>query len=268
MGTFSAGYVVNEHARWRVVVVDDHPDARALIGRALERSGEFEMVGEADDGVEGIAVARRCQPDVVLLDLNMPRMDGLTALPEVQKACPPHTIVMVMSVQHTPDRGELAIHAGAAGFFTKEAGYRRLVEDLLGLVGDTGPVLHPKDHAMRWHLPPDLESGRRARQRLRGLLADWGLDGLRDEVELLTTELVNNAVVHAHSEVLLSVRWRDDALRVEVTDVGAGTPHRPEHDITATHGRGLLLVDAVSAAWGTAVDGAAKTVWFELSVTD
>jgi DNA-binding NarL/FixJ family response regulator len=69
-------------------LVDDVPDLRSLVRLALTMDGRFEVVGEAGDGQEGAALADELQPDAVLLDLAMPRMDGLTAIPEIRRACP------------------------------------------------------------------------------------------------------------------------------------------------------------------------------------
>jgi hypothetical protein len=96
------------------------------------------------------------------------------------------------------------------------------------------------------------------------VLTSWQLDHLIDDAQLLTTELVNNAVVHARSRVLVNLEHDPDALRVEVTDVGGGVLQPVDTGLDETHGRGLMLVAAMSCAWGTVFEGDAKTVWFEL----
>jgi hypothetical protein len=121
-----------------------------------------------------------------------------------------------------------------------------------------------QERAVGWHFPPEFISGARARQRLRAVLTLWRLLDVLDEAELLTTELVNNAVMHARSEVLVTVTQRRSVVRVEVTDVGDGAFRPEDAGLGATHGRGLMLVEAMSAAWGTAVTSSSKTVWFEL----
>lgn len=123
---------------------------------------------------------------------------------------------------------------------------------------------HPDDRAVRWQFPAALTSGAWARAKLRRLLVSWELPHLLDEAELLTSELVNNAVVHGRSRVSVAVRHRPDGLQVEVTDEGPGTLQRLDAGVEAAAGRGLMLVDAVSTAWGTSVEGDAKTVWFRL----
>ena len=123
---------------------------------------------------------------------------------------------------------------------------------------------HGDDRAVRWQFPAALTSGAWARAKLRRLLVSWELPHLLDEAELLTTELVNNAVVHGRSRVSVAVRHRPDGLHVEVTDEGPGTLQPLDPGVEATEGRGLMLVDTVSSAWGTSVDADAKTVWFRL----
>jgi CheY-like chemotaxis protein len=249
----------------RAVVVDDDRDARFLLRRALQASGRVEVVGEAADGRDAVDVAARHQPDLVLLDINMPEVDGLTALPRVRAVCPADTVVVVMSALPPPDAGSQAVERGAAGLVEKHWDYGRFVDDVLAMASPERDGNEPWTRWVRWTFPPDLTSGRNARRQLRTLLDDWELEHLRDSAELLATELINNAVVHAESGVDVVVRERPAGLRVEVSDRGAGSPHRPETSLSDTHGRGLLLVESMSDAWGTAVNGSTKTIWFEVS---
>jgi DNA-binding NarL/FixJ family response regulator len=77
-----------------VVVCDDVPGMRRLARIVLEEEGDIEVVGEAADGRAAIQEARRCQPDVVVLDLSMPEMDGLEAIPAIHEAAPRTKIVV------------------------------------------------------------------------------------------------------------------------------------------------------------------------------
>ena len=115
-----------------------------------------------------------------------------------------------------------------------------------------------------WQLPNASTSGAVARAQLRALLRNWRLADLVDDASLLITELVTNSVLHASSVVQVTVRRRSETVRVEVSDSGAGVLRRPAPSLAATHGRGLLLVECVSAEWGATFDGNTKTVWFEL----
>lgn len=134
--------------------------------------------------------------------------------------------------------------------------------DLLG--PGNGRSRQIDDRAAQWHLPASLTSGSQVRHELRAVLVSWGLAELLDVAELLVSELVNNSVIHARSQVTVQMRHRGGALRVEVTDAGVGRLRPRDSDLEDTHGRGLMLVDAMSDVWGTAVSSEAKTVWFEL----
>ena len=68
-----------------VVVCDDVPELRRLLREALEQDGEMQVVGEAEDGRDAIEVIERLQPDVVVLDLSMPQLDGLEAIPLIHQ---------------------------------------------------------------------------------------------------------------------------------------------------------------------------------------
>ena len=97
----------------RVVLVDDTADLRQLLRIALGRVG-FDVVGEAGDGAAGIEVAREQEPDLVVLDLSMPVMDGLEALPHIRAACPRAAIV-VLSGFGANQMTERALARGADG---------------------------------------------------------------------------------------------------------------------------------------------------------
>lgn len=101
-----------------VLVVDDEDDIRFLARLHLERVAGFLVVGEATDGVESVTLADELQPDIVLLDVMMPRMDGPTALPELQRVAPRSMVVMVSALAASLHEHE-AIAAGAFGYVEK-----------------------------------------------------------------------------------------------------------------------------------------------------
>ncbi|WP_309648876.1 response regulator [Nocardioides sp.] len=103
----------------RVVIIDDTPDLRELLKLALIRGG-FEVVAEAGDGREGIEVVRTTRPDVILLDLAMPVMDGIEALPTIRRLCPSAKIV-VLSGFGAQQMSARAVAAGADGYVQKGA---------------------------------------------------------------------------------------------------------------------------------------------------
>lgn len=103
----------------RVVIIDDTEDLRVLLRLALVRGG-FEVIAEAGDGQAGIDVVRETRPDVVLLDLSMPVLDGIEALPTIRRLCPSARIIVLsgFGAQQLSDR---AVAAGADGYVQKGA---------------------------------------------------------------------------------------------------------------------------------------------------
>lgn len=109
----------------RVVIADDHPVVRAGVKAFLEREEDLQVVGEASDGREAIRLATELAPDLVILDLSMPRTDGLEALREI-KIASPATRVVVMTLHQTEEYVQTALKAGADGYVLKESGLLEL----------------------------------------------------------------------------------------------------------------------------------------------
>jgi DNA-binding NarL/FixJ family response regulator len=102
----------------RILVVDDHPVVRRGIRTLLGGRAEWEIVDEAQDGVEAVDKANRLKPDVILLDVSMPRMDGLEACRRIRKNVPQSEILIV--TQHdSPQMMREAMEAGARGYVVK-----------------------------------------------------------------------------------------------------------------------------------------------------
>ncbi|MCF1599827.1 ATP-binding protein [Streptomyces muensis] len=111
----------------------------------------------------------------------------------------------------------------------------------------------------------DLRAVPEARRALRDLLRHWGRPGRSDIAELLTSELVTNAIVHTDRDAVLTATVGPGGLRVEVRDFVARRPRMrvPDAD-DGTNGRGLVLVESLADAWGVQPHGVGKAVWFEL----
>jgi anti-sigma regulatory factor (Ser/Thr protein kinase) len=114
-------------------------------------------------------------------------------------------------------------------------------------------------------LPAAVTSPCAARRFVRDRLVDWGVPELTDSVELMVSELVTNAIVHARSEARLVARQDGRTLRVEVEDWGDGAPVLREPGPECPSGRGLRFVDALADAWGASATTDGKCVWFELN---
>jgi DNA-binding NarL/FixJ family response regulator len=117
----------------RILIVDDHPLTREALSSLLRAHG-FDVAGEAADGKTAVAEAARLLPDLVLLDLSMPGMDGLTALPQLRAAAPDCEVV-VLTASGTEENLLSAIRGGAAGYLLKSEPPERIVAFLRG-VGD------------------------------------------------------------------------------------------------------------------------------------
>ncbi|MFE6281639.1 ATP-binding protein [Streptomyces sp. NPDC057877] len=113
----------------------------------------------------------------------------------------------------------------------------------------------------------DLRAVSEARRALRELLRDRGRPERAEVAELLTSELVTNALVHTDGDAVLTATVGRRGLRVEVRDSVARPPRLgPGESCDGTHGRGLVLVQALADAWGVRALGAGKVVWFEMAV--
>ena len=123
---------------YRVLIADDLPEHRAMVRRILERSKQFEVVDEAQDGQVAIELAARHHPDLVLLDLSMPNMGGLEALPVIL-ATTRNTKVVLLS-GHVISEGDEPIPVGAAALLGKTTTPARLIDELLTVMNTIDPA--------------------------------------------------------------------------------------------------------------------------------
>ena len=113
----------------RVMVVDDSADIRDVLRLAFDRADDFEFVAEASSGEAAVATADAHQPDLVLLDIAMPDMDGLQALPLIRSAAPAAAIVMLTGFSEQ-DAALAAVEHGAHGFIRKGVSVPDLLEQM------------------------------------------------------------------------------------------------------------------------------------------
>ena len=115
-----------ESRRIRVLLVDDHSIMREGLQMMLEQSGEFEVVGQARDGAEGVKAASELSPDVIVMDVMMPNKDGVEACREIMESLP-ETRVIMLTASTEVDAVIDAVAAGATGYLQKVSGMDQLL---------------------------------------------------------------------------------------------------------------------------------------------
>ena len=125
----------------RILIVDDHPVVRAGIEGMLARQDDFVIVGEAENGEQAVRLSAELQPDVVLMDLRMPVMDGLQSMLHIRQHNP--QIQVVILTTYNQDRDVLAaLNAGAVGYMLKDAPREELYQAVRAAAQGKS-VLHP-----------------------------------------------------------------------------------------------------------------------------
>jgi two-component system, NarL family, response regulator NreC len=125
----------------RVLIVDDHELLRAGLRSRLEHEPGIAVVGEADTAERAVLMARKLQPDLILLDLLLPRKSGADVIPELAEVAPDAKVLMV-SAQAVPSAVRSALTAGAAGYIPKRSSDGELVA-AIRLVADGGGYVEP-----------------------------------------------------------------------------------------------------------------------------
>ena len=121
----------------RVLIVDDIAETRENIRKLLQFEADFEIVGAARNGTEGIELAKELEPDVILMDINMPDIDGITATETIRGEVPNAQIV-ILTVQADPNYMRRAMLAGARDFLTKPPS----VDEMLAAIRRAGELAH------------------------------------------------------------------------------------------------------------------------------
>lgn len=118
----------------RILLVEDHSLVRAGICALLQQLPDIEVIGEADDGCVALELIARLQPDIVLLDISIPGMNGLEVVTQAVQ-CSPHTRLIMLSMHNNEEYVWQALRAGAAGYLLKDSGTAELELAIRGVAG-------------------------------------------------------------------------------------------------------------------------------------
>ena len=248
----------------RLLVIDDNPDYRVLVRFALQGT-DVDVVGEASSLAAGLEAATTVQPDLILLDVVMDD-DALSSLQQLRDAAPEAAIVVVASYAEHELWG-MSPYAEGVAYLSKGTHPRDLRDELVR-VATSARAVSDVISTERERFPSELQSARDARRFAAKALSSWGCDDLEDAVVLLVSELVTNAVIHAHSDVEVVLRLRPERVRVEIIDAAAEYVQRRDAASEDQSGRGMALTEALASAWGVDTLVAGKSVWFEVDRSD
>lgn len=145
---------MSDNERIKVLIVDDIAETRENIRKLLQFESDFEIVGAARNGREGIDLANELDPDVILMDINMPDIDGITATETIREEVP-HAQIVILTVQEDPNYMRRAMLAGARDFLTKPPP----VDEMIGAIRRAGQLSHEERNRARTVFTPQQGSG-------------------------------------------------------------------------------------------------------------
>ena len=194
----------------RILIVDDEALVRAGLRMILESQDDFDVVGEVDDGAVAVEAVRRCTPDVVLMDIRMPKVDGLAATRAVRALDDPPQVI-VLTTFDLDDYVFRALQAGASGFLLKDTPPRDLIQGVR-VVASGESMLSPtvtRRLITRFAADPRMDRQRAAAERFATLTereAEVCLQVGRglSNAEIGTTLFMSEATVKAHVSRLLT----------------------------------------------------------------
>lgn len=206
-------------SRIRVLVADDQAVFRRMMVETLAEEDDLEVVGEARDGVEALDLCRRLAPDIVLLDINMPRLNGVQATSEIIRACVGTRVVILTAF----DEDQLVfqvIQAGATGYVLKDSHSDEIIR-AIRVAHSNESLIQPRvaNKILREYVRLEKERAQGANpegQRALGTLTDRELEVLRlvgrglNNREICDTLFISEPTVKTHvTNVMQKMQFRD-----------------------------------------------------------
>jgi len=200
----------------RILLVDDQALVRAGFRMILDAEPEIEVVGEASDGLEAVLAARQTEPDVILMDIRMPNVDGLEATRRLLDGRTDGLRVLILTTFDLDEYVYEALRAGASGFLLKDTPPEQLVDAIM-IVSRGDALLSPsitrrvieefvrRPPASARRAPPELDELTAREREMLGLIAK----GLSN-AEIARTAFVSETTVKTHvAHILMKLRLRD-----------------------------------------------------------
>lgn len=256
-----------------VLLVEDGQTSARATASMLTEGALVADVAIAPDVEAALEHLRGRLVDLLVLDLNLPGRQGIELLADVRSSGEWRDLPVVVLSGVTDAGVVLRTYELGADCFVRKP--RRIVE--------LAPAVRAIEQFWRRHQAPPAEANgsvfqlplaataesvREARDTVRRLVNGWDMGTVAETAALCTSELATNAVVHAHSPVLLAVSLLKRGVRVEVEDESPGSLSAGDLDGPGESGRGLAIVDALCDCWGVNQRVGGKSVWFEVRVPE
>lgn len=215
-------------ANLKVLLIDDDALVRAGLRLILSSADDIDVVGETDDGADAVAAVREHRPDVVLMDIRMPRMDGITATAALRRLDPAPQVVVLTTFQ-ADDHVVAALRAGASGFLVKDTPPADILT-AIRLVASGEAIVSPSaTRTLLSHFAPNPASERQhaATQRLSVLTdREWdvatAVGAGASNAEIAASLFMSQATVKAHVSRLLSKLGVSNRVQIAILVHDAG----------------------------------------------
>ncbi|HEU5353593.1 MAG TPA: response regulator transcription factor [Actinocrinis sp.] len=213
----------------RVLIADDQTLVRSGLRAIIESEPGMEVVGEAGDGAEAVEAVRRLRPDVALMDIRMPRLDGVAATRALLRAAAPgRTRILILTTFNLDEYVTEALRAGASGFLLKEATGDQLVEAVRVVASGEAMLAPSVTRQLLERMAQDSASGADDGHQIRNLLSARELDVLRlvarglSNAEIGETLHLAETTVKSHVQSMLAKLGVRDRLQAAVAAYDSG----------------------------------------------